>query len=62
MRQHARLRRLEAESRTAARTAFLTIEEGDEAQVDAFKARDGLTDRDQLFVTVYETKPNGDAA
>lgn len=36
MRQHARLRRLEAESGTAARIAFLTIEQGDEAQIDAF--------------------------
>lgn len=62
MRQHARLRRLEAESVTAARIAFLTIEQGDEAQIGAFKAREGLTDKDHLFVTLYEAKPNGDAA
>ncbi|MEO0958787.1 MAG: hypothetical protein AAFY66_10055 [Pseudomonadota bacterium] len=62
MRQNARLRRLEAESGTAARIAFLTIEPGDEAQIDALRARECLTDKDQLFVTVYEAKPKGRVA
>ncbi|MEL6767673.1 MAG: hypothetical protein AAFP17_10875 [Pseudomonadota bacterium] len=58
MRRQARPKRLEAGRSTASPIAFLTIYEGDEALIEAFKVEEGLTGRGCVLITVHEAKPD----